>query len=437
MSTSWTARYAARTKGITSSQIRELLKFTQKPGMISFGGGLPAPDVFPVQRFEEACHKVLQEQSATALQYGETEGYRPLRELIANGMASDGVQAKVDNVLITSGSQQALDLIGKLFINSGDRVLVEAPTYLGALQAFNIYGAKYLTVPSDDNGLRTDVLEEPLRSNPKFIYVLPNFQNPAGTTLSEERRHELILQADRYGVPILEDDPYGQLRYDGKHLPPLIALDRKNFLEDARYSLGNVIYLSTFSKTLAPGLRVGWIIAPPEIISKLTQLKQGADLHTSTFNQFVAYEVARDGFLEQHVKLIRRVYRERRDIMLQALKEFFPPEVAWTHPQGGLFLWVTLPQGSDMQAIFKSALDQNVAFVPGHSFFARSSHEIDNQGISNNGRPADRHMRLNFSNAAPEQIREGIARLAAAVKSHLSPATITSDLPLEVQQLRP
>jgi 2-aminoadipate transaminase len=276
------------------------------------------------------------------------------------------------------------------------------------------------------------LLEEPLRSNPKFIYVLPNFQNPAGTTLSEDRRHELVLQADRYGIPILEDDPYGQLRYEGKHLPPLIALDRKNFRADSGYSHGNIIYLSTFSKTLAPGLRVGWIVAPPEIISKLTQLKQGADLHTSTFNQFVAYEVARDGFLEQHVQLIRRVYRERRDIMLQALKEFFPPEVTWTHPKGGLFLWVTLPEGSDMQAIFKSALEQNVAFVPGHSFFARSSPAIDNRGIGNDGRPADRHMRLNFSNAAPEQIREGIARLAAAVKSQLSSATRPSALPIQV-----
>jgi 2-aminoadipate transaminase len=432
MSTSWTARYAARTQGITSSQIRELLKFTQKPGMISFGGGLPAPEVFPVQRFEEACYKVLHEQSATALQYGETEGYRPLRELIANGLTRDGVPAKVANILITSGSQQALDLIGKLLIDAGDRVVVEAPTYLGALQAFNAYGPKYLTVPSDNNGLRTDLLDEPLHSNPKFIYVLPNFQNPAGTTLSDERRHELVTLADRYGIPILEDDPYGQLRYEGNHLPPLIALDRNNFRDDAGYSQGNVIYLSTFSKTLAPGLRVGWIVAPPEIISKLTQLKQGADLHTSTFNQFVAYEVARGGFLEQHVQLIRRVYRERRDVMLQALKEFFPPEVTWTHPQGGLFLWVTLPEGSDMQAIFKSALEQNVAFVPGHSFFARSAPAIDNDSIGNNGRAADRHMRLNFSNAAPEQIREGIKRLAAAVKSQLSPATLPSALPIEV-----
>ena len=323
MSTAWTARYALRTKRITSSAIRDLLKITQKPGMISFAGGLPAPEVFPIQRFEEACHKVLTQDAASALQYGATEGYGPLRELLANNMARYGIKAKVENVLITSGSQQALDLIGKLFINAGDRVLVEAPTYLGALQAFNVYGADYVSVPIDADGLRTDLLEKPLRSGPKFMYVLPNFQNPAGTTLSEGRRHQLVLLADKYGIPIVEDDPYGQLRYEGEHLPPLVVLDRENLRRDNGYSIGNVIYLSTFSKTLAPGLRLGWIVAPPEIISKLAQLKQGADLHTSTFTQFVAYEVARDGFLDKHVKLIRQVYRERRDVMLQALKECF------------------------------------------------------------------------------------------------------------------
>jgi 2-aminoadipate transaminase len=427
MSTAWTSRYALRTKTITSSQIRELLKLTQKPGMISFAGGLPAPDVFPVQRFEEACHKVLTENAAAALQYSATEGYEPLRELIANNMARYGINAKAENVLITSGSQQALDLVGKLFINRGDRVLVEAPTYLGALQAFNVYGAEYVSVPIDDNGLRTEDLEEQLRSGPKFMYVLPNFQNPAGTTLSEGRRHELVLVADRYGIPIVEDDPYGQLRYEGEHLPPLVVLDRENLRRDNGYSIGNVIYLSTFSKTLAPGLRLGWIVAPPELISKLTQLKQGTDLHTSTFAQFLAYEVARDGYLDQHVKLIRKVYRERRDVMLQALKEFFPSDVTWTHPQGGLFLWVTLPEGVDIEAILKSALEQNVAFVPGDSFYA---HSTDRR--STDSREGSRHMRLNFSNATPEQIREGIRRLAAAVKSHLSARTIRTKVRLEV-----
>ena len=425
MSTAWTARYALRTKGITSSAIRELLKITQRPGMISFAGGLPAPDVFPIQRFEEACHKVLSTQAAAALQYGTTEGYEPLRELIANNMARYGIKAKAENVLITSGSQQALDLIGKLFINRGDRVLVEAPTYLGAMQAFNVYGAEYVSVPIDEDGLRTDLLEKPLRFGPKFMYVLPNFQNPAGTTLSEGRRHELVLLADKYGIPIVEDDPYGQLRYEGEHLPPLVVIDRENLRRDNGYSIGNVIYLSTFSKTLAPGLRLGWIVAPPEIISKLAQLKQGADLHTSTFTQFVAYEVARDGFLDQHVKLIRKIYSQRRDVMLQALQEFFPPEVTWTHPKGGLFLWVTLPAGVDIQAIFKSAVEQNVAFVPGDSFYA-------NDLRGNNGSEGSRHMRLNFSNATPEQIREGIGRLATAVKRHMPAMALRLELPLEV-----
>jgi 2-aminoadipate transaminase len=386
--------------------------------MISFAGGLPAPDVFPVQRFEEACHKVLTEKASSALQYGATEGYEPLRQMIATNMDRYGIKAKVENVLITSGSQQALDLIGKLFINAGDKVLVEAPTYLGALQAFNIYGAEYESVLSDEDGLRTDLLEEPLRAGPKFMYVLPNFQNPGGTTMSEGRRHELVLLADKYGIPIVEDDPYGQLRYEGEHLPPLVVLDRKNLRRDDGYSIGNVIYLSTFSKTLAPGLRLGWIVAPPEVISKIAQLKQGADLHTSTFTQFVAYEVARDGFLDKHVKLIRKVYSERRDVMLQALKEFFPPTVTWTHPKGGLFLWVTLPAGLDIEAVFQSGLEQNVAFVPGNSFYANDPEE------------GSRHMRLNFSNATPEQIREGIRRLSEAVKKHLKDATLRSEQPI-------
>ena len=407
MSTAWTSRYALRTKGIKGSAIRELLKITQRPEIISFAGGLPAPEVFPVERFQEACKKVLATKGASALQYGATEGYEPLREMIAQNMARYGIRANVDNVLITSGSQQALDLIGKLLINSGDRVLVEAPTYLGALQAFNVYGAEYVSVPIDEDGLRTDSLEASLRSGPKFMYVLPNFQNPGGTTLAEGRRHELVLLADKYGIPIVEDDPYGQLRYEGEHLPPLIVIDRENLRRDKEYLIGNVIYLSTFSKTLAPGIRLGWIVAPPDVISKFVQLKQGADLHTSTFTQYVAYEVARDGFLDEHVRRIRSVYRERRDVMLQALSEFFPPEATWTHPKGGLFLWVTLPEGVDCERLFRAALNENVAFVPGDSFYPR------------NGHPPAAHMRLNFSNAHPEQIREGIRRLSIAVKTQL------------------
>ncbi len=407
MSTLWRSRYAQRTLGIKSSTIRELLKLTQRPGMISFGGGLPAPDVFPVKRFDDACHKVLVEHGAEALQYSATEGYEPLREMIARNISRYGIFAKAANVLITSGSQQALDLIGKLLINRGDRILVEAPTYLGALQAFNVYGAQYVPVPVDQDGLITDRLDSSLRSGPKFMYVLPNFQNPAGVTLSEGRRHQLILLADRYGIPIVEDDPYGQLRFEGEHIAPLVVLDRDNLRRDDGFTLGNVIYLSTFSKTLAPGIRLAWMVAPEDVISKLVQLKQGADLHTSTFNQYVAYEVARDGFLDQHVRLIRQVYRERRDAMLHALEEYFPHEVTWTHPKGGLFLWVSMPEGTDSHALFQAALAENVAFVPGDCFYANDDHE------------GSRHMRLNFSYSEPEQIREGIRRLSLAVKTQL------------------
>jgi 2-aminoadipate transaminase len=410
MSTVWTSRYAQRIRNIKSSAIRELLKITQKPEVISFAGGLPAPEVFPTERFREACIKVLSTQGRQALQYGATEGYEPLREMIARHTARYGVKAKPENVLITSGSQQALDLIGKLLINSGDRVLVEAPTYLGALQAFNAYGAEYICVPSDNDGLRTEHLEESLRLGPKFMYVLPNFQNPGGTTLAEGRRHELVLLAERYGIPIIEDDPYGQLRYEGEHLTPLIALDRKNIHSDDGYSRGNVIYLSTFSKTLAPGLRLGWMVAPPDVIAKLVQIKQGADLHTSTFTQMVAFEVAHDNFLDEHIKLIRKVYGERRDVMLQALEEYFPAEVSWTRPQGGLFLWVTLPEGMDCHQLFEAAIKENVAFVPGDSFYGGN-------GFASEGR---RHFRLNFSNAEPEQIREGIRRLSVAIRSQLA-----------------
>ena len=411
MSTPWLHRFAQRTHSVKSSAIRELLKITQKPEIISFAGGLPAPEVFPTERFQEACQKVLADKGPMALQYSATEGYGPLREMIAAHACRYGVCAKAENVLITSGSQQALDLIGKLLINRGDRILVEAPTYLGALQAFNVYGAEYVSVPIDHDGLRTDLLEEALRSGPKFMYVLPNFQNPGGVTLSEGRRHELVLLADKYGIPIIEDDPYGQLRYEGEHLPPLVEVDRENLRRDNGYTLGNVIYLSTFSKTLAPGLRLAWILAPAEVISKLVQLKQGADLHSSTFNQMVAYEVARDNYLDQHVKLIRQVYRERRDAMLQALHEFCPEGVTWTHPQGGLFLWITLPDGMDCHQLFDAAIAENVAFVPGDCFFANQL-----EGM--------RYLRLNFSFSRPEMIREGIRRLAIAIRHDMQARNI-------------
>jgi len=401
MNTLWSQRYAQRTQRMQSSAIRELLKLTERPDMISFAGGLPAPEVFPVAEFQAACQRVLAEHGPQALQYSTTEGYRPLREMIARHMARYGIVVEPDNVLITSGSQQALDLIGKIFINPGDRLLVEKPTYVGALQAWNAYQAEYIAVPLDDNGLRTDDIETALRAGPKFIYVLPNFHNPAGVTMALERRQVLVELAHRYGVPIIEDDPYGQLRYEGDHLPPLVILDgRLHASEGAPYS-GNVLYLSTFSKTLAPGLRLGWVVAPAEVIRRLVQAKQGADLHTSTLTQMVAYEVARGGFLDRHVRLIREVYRERRDAMLMALAKYFPTGVHWTAPHGGLFLWVTLPQPMDAAEILKAAIDERVAFVPGASFFPDGS--------------GQNTFRLNFSNATPAKIDEGMRRLGGVL----------------------
>ncbi|HNS37917.1 MAG TPA: PLP-dependent aminotransferase family protein [Anaerolineaceae bacterium] len=403
MHTQWEHRYAQRTQRMKGSAIRELLKLTELPGVISFAGGLPAPDVFPIDEFKRACMTVLEKQGPQSLQYGSSEGYQPLREMIARHTSRQGIGVTADNVMITSGSQQALDLLGKVFINHGDRIIVEAPTYLGALQAWNAYGAEYITVESDEYGIVPESLAEALRTSPKFMYVLPNFQNPTGITTSLERRKTLIEMADRYGVPIIEDDPYGQLRYEGEDIPSVCVLDNQIRAQNGVYT-GNVIYLSTFSKILAPGLRLAWVIAPADVIRKLVLAKQGADLHTATFNQFVAYEVGHGGFIDQHVLTIRKVYSERRDVMLDALEEHMPKGVKWTHPLGGLFLWITLPQGMNSSEVFKVAVDkEKVAFVPGYSFFP-------NGGGENT-------MRLNFSYSNPETINEGIARLGRVLKS--------------------
>ena len=401
MQTPWEYRYANRTKRMGSSVIRELLKLTEQPDIISFGGGLPAPEVFPIKEFQAACNYVLENQGAQALQYSPTEGYRPLREMIAQRIARYAVTVTPENILITSGSQQALDFIGRVFINQGDHIVVESPTYLGALQAWNAYGAQYVSVPSDENGLVTDELEKALRVGPKFIYVLPNFQNPGGTTLSLERRHRLVELADQYGVPIIEDDPYGQLRFEGEHLPSLVSLDSEYRGDNGCYT-GNVIYLSTFSKLLAPGIRLAWVIAPEQVIRKLVHAKQAADLSTAAFNQMVTYEVGKDGFLDEHVKVIRATYKERRDVMLEMMEEMFPPEARWTHPLGGMFLWGILPEQMDAAEVLKDAIQRKVAFVPGESFHP-------NGGGKNT-------MRLNFSYSNPETIREGITRLGRLLK---------------------
>lgn len=407
MPITWQQHFARHAQSTQSSAIRELLKLTQRPEVISFAGGLPAPELFPVEEMKAACDRVLTQSPAAALQYSTTEGFPPLREMIARQMDSLGLTLGLDNILITTGSQQSLDLVGKLLLNDGDRVLVEDPTFLGALQSFGVLGAGYVTIPIDDDGLQTDRLPEVLQTNPKFLYVMPTFQNPGGVTLSLERRRVLVDLAERHNLPLIEDDPYSQLRYEGEPLPPLLALDAEQHRSADGYSAGNVIYFGSFSKTLAPGLRLAWITAPPDVIAKLVQIKQGADLHTSIFVQMMAYETARDGFLERHILRIREVYRERRDAMLAALDEWFPSAIHWTRPQGGLFLWVHLPDGLVSGQLLQAALKRNVAFVPGNGFFAADS------------QAGDRYFRLNFSNMKPELIREGIHRLAETIKVNL------------------
>lgn len=405
MRTLWDERYALRTENISSSAIRELLKLTSLPEVISFAGGMPAPELFPIEQFKEATDVVLTEMGDRALQYGTTEGYQPLREMLARNAGKYGIRISADNVLITSGSQQALDLLGRIFLNRGDQVLVESPTYLGAIQAWNAYGVKYVTIPSDEDGMCVDMLESRLRTGIKFIYVLPNFQNPTGVTLSRERRKTLVEMADEYGVPIVEDDPYGQLRFEGEHQPPVVVIDDEMRAKEVPIYSGNVIYTSTFSKILAPGLRLAWVVAPTEVIKKLVQAKQGCDLHTATYTQYLAYEVARTPWMREHIQLIRKTYQERRDTMLKALGDYMPEGVHWTHPKGGLFLWVTLPDDVDTGDLFPQAVAAKVAFVPGDSF-----HPLG--GGKNT-------MRLNFSNSKPDLIVEGIKRLAKIVKDNL------------------
>jgi len=391
----WNEKYARRARLMTGSAIRELLKLTEQPDFISFAGGLPAPESFPVAEVAAAVQAILHDRGPQSLQYGATEGYRPLRELIARRTSTDGHVVSVENVLITSGSQQALDLLGKVFLDVGDRVLLESPTYLAALQAWNAYEATYLELPLDEAGLDPAALEPALRGEPKFLYCVPNFQNPTGVTLSLARRQRLVALAAAHGMPLVEDDPYGSLRFEGDALPSLLTIAG---------AVGGVIQLSTFSKTLAPGLRVGWVVAPAEVIGRLALAKQGTDLHTGTLDQYIVHELLAGGQIEAGLPAIVARYRERRDTMLTALAEHFPADVRWTRPAGGMFLWVTLPRGIDASDLLPAAVEQGVAFVPGKSFFP-------NGGGENT-------MRLNFSNASPERIREGIARLGSLLREY-------------------
>jgi 2-aminoadipate transaminase len=389
----FTHLFARRMDQMRPSTIREILKVTAQPEIISFAGGLPAPELFPVTQVAAAADTALSQYGARALQYGPSEGFTPLREWIATEMAQRGAKAAPSDILITNGSQQVLDLAGKLFLNPGDVVLTENPTYLAAIQAFQTFEVKFVPVPMDEHGLIPEALPELVRQHkPKFLYTIPNFQNPTGITLSAPRRQALAQLAAELKLVVVEDDPYGKLRYRGTEIPPVKHWDEA----------GWVLYASTFSKTIAPGLRLGWVAAPAEIFSRLLILKQASDLHTSSFDQLVGYFYLTQNDQAAHLKKICAVYGERYGVLDTALRTEMPAGFTWTKPEGGMFLWVTGPADLDSLALLQRAIAQKVAFVPGRDFFP-----------TDGGR---NFLRLNYSNSSPERIREGVKRLAALCK---------------------
>ncbi len=386
--------FARRLATMRPSTIREILKVTAQPDVISFAGGLPAPELFPVAEVRAAADAVLVKEGSQALQYGPSEGYMPLREWIATEMAARGIAAQRDDVLVTNGSQQVLDLAGKLFLDPGDVVLTENPTYLAAIQAFQTFEAKFVGVPTDEFGLIPEAVPELIKQHrPKFLYTIPSFQNPTGITLIAERRKKLAEIAAREGLWIVEDDPYGKLRYSGVDVAPIKHWDTAN----------RVIYVSTFSKTIAPGFRLGWVVAPSEIFNRMLIIKQASDLHTSSFDQRVAFGYLTSGKQPEHLARIRAAYGERFGILYAALREQLPAGYSWTKPEGGMFLWVTGPAELDALKLLERAIEQKVAFVPGRDFFP--------------GDGGKNHLRLNFSNSTPERLREGVRRLAGLCRS--------------------
>jgi len=386
-------QFSRRAEQLQSSVIREILKVTVRPEVISFAGGLPSPATFPVDHMRAAYDSVLSKQGRVALQYGPSDGYAPLREWIAQSLSTDGVKILPEQVLMVSGSQQGLDLLAKVLIDEGSKVLVETPSYLGALQAFSVYQPEFVSVPADDHGLLPQTVGE-IGKDARLLYALPNFQNPTGRTLSIERRIALIETCARLDLPLIEDDPYGALSYRSEPLPKMLTMNPQG-----------VIYMGSFSKVLTPGIRLGYVVAPVPLIRKLEQAKQAADLHTAQLTQMVVHEVVKDGFLTEHIPTIRKLYADQCDAMLAALQEFFPSSVSWTRPEGGMFIWVTLPKHIDSMKLLDEAIAEHVAFVPGAPFYA-------NEAEKNT-------LRLSFVTVSPEKIREGVAKLAALIRTKI------------------
>ena len=386
-------QFSERAQQLQSSVIREILKVTVRPEVTSFAGGLPSPATFPVERMRAAFDTVLSNQGKVALQYGPTDGYGPLREWIAQSLSTSGAKILPEQVLMVSGSQQGLDLLAKVLVDEGSKVLVETPSYLGALQAFSVYRPEFVSVPTDDHGLVPDQLAS-VAQGARMLYALPNFQNPTGRTLSVERRIALVETCARLGLPLIEDDPYGALSYRGEPLPKMLNMNPNG-----------VIYMGSFSKVLTPGIRLGYVVAPLPLVRKLEQAKQAADLHTAQLTQMVVYEVVKDGFLNEHIPTIRKLYSDQCEAMLSALTEFFPSSVTWTRPEGGMFIWVTLPKHIDTMKLLDEAIAQNVAFVPGAPFYAN--------------KPETNTLRLSFVTVPPAKIREGVERLGKLITAKL------------------
>jgi 2-aminoadipate transaminase len=383
--------FADRMSKVPRSFVREILKVTEDLDIISFAGGLPNPLSFPQTEIAEAASSVLSESGAEALQYSSTEGYRPLRDYIADRYRSTGLEVNPDNILIINGSQQGLDLVGKVFLNKDDTVLVERPTYLAAIQAFGLYEPKFVSVPLLDDGVDVNILKEKLESfNPKLFYSVPNFQNPTGITYSLKKRQEIGEIFNQYNTIFVEDNPYGEIRFMGDDLPPV-----RKYLE------GSVL-LGSFSKIVSPGVRLGWMVADDEIMNHLVTVKQASDLHSNFLTQMIVHRYLTGYDVEAHLDVIRKMYKKQRDCMVSMIQKYFPSNVKYTKPEGGMFLWVTLPEGMSSMELFEVAIDENVAFVPGEAFY------VDNPELNT--------LRLNFSNSDENKIEEGIKRLGNVIK---------------------
>ena len=387
--------YSKRVSEDGTDAVGAILKAAADPKIISFAGGLPAPELFPVKEMQAAVDQVFTKEGQEAMQYGAAKGVTALRELILEHVKEkEGVTGQLDNVMVTTGSEQVLDLVGKAFVDPGDTVLVEQPTYLCALDVFKSYGAKFVGVDMDEQGMKMDSLEEALQAHPetKLVYTVPNFQNPTGRTMAVERRQKLAELAEKYDVYVLEDNPYGEIRFAGHHVPAVKSFDKS----------GHVFYMSTFSKTLAPGFRLGWVVADQDVVNKLTVLKQSADLHTDNLAQYAVVEFLKHNDLDAHVKEISALYGKRKQLMADGIKQYFPAGVKYTDPEGGMFLWVEVPGVDDTVELFKECLNHNVAFVPGDPFFA--------------GQPQPGAFRLNYSNAQEDQIKVGMKQLGEALQ---------------------